>query len=198
TDIAFDATINSTKTVITIDPTADFASEQTVYVAISASLEDALDHAAPAASASLKIKDVIPPIVTFDPSNGSQDIAANRNITLTFSEPIRNVDNSEISDTNVGGLISLKATNASGGDFNFTATINTEKKVITVDPLFDFSPNSTVYVAIGATVEDDADNAISATSSIFMTGIPDVIGPAVTNVTSANADSSYKDGSSII
>ncbi|SVC57746.1 uncharacterized protein METZ01_LOCUS310600, partial [marine metagenome] len=63
TDIAFDATINTAKTVITIDPTADFASEQTVYVAISASLEDTLDHATSAASATLKMKDVIVPTV---------------------------------------------------------------------------------------------------------------------------------------
>ncbi|MDP6772373.1 MAG: Ig-like domain-containing protein, partial [Anaerolineales bacterium] len=198
TDIPFDATINSTKTVITINPTADFASEQTVYVSISASLEDSLDHGTSAASATLKMKDVISPLVTFYPVHGSQDVAANTNITLTFSEPIRKIDNSEITASSVGGLITLKATNASGGDFNFSATINTDKTVITVDPLFDFSPNTTVYVAIGATVEDDADNAIVASSAVFLTGIPDLTGPTVSNVTSANVDSSYKDESSIV
>jgi len=198
TDISFDATINSTKTVITIDPTADFASEQTVYVAISASLEDTLDHATSAASATLKMKDVIVPTVTFDPTNGSSDVPGNRNITLTFNESIRNIDNSEITDANVADLVDLKGNNASGADFNFGATINTDKTVITVDPLFDFSASSVVYVGIGAVVEDDADNAIVASSALYITGIPDVIGPAVSNVTSANADSSYKNGSSII
>ena len=198
TDIPFDATINTAKTVITIDPTADFSSEQTVYFAISASLEDSLDHGTSAASATLKMKDVIIPTVTFDPTNGSSDIPGNRNITLTFSEPIRNIDNSEITDSNIDGLIDLKGNNASGADFNYGATINAEKTFITVDPLFDFSASSVVYVGIGAVVEDDADNAIVASSTLFITGIPDVIGPAVSNVTSANADSSYKDGSSIV
>ena len=198
TDIAFDATINTAKTVITIDPTADFSSEQTVYVTISASLEDTLDHATSAASATLKMKDVIVPTVAFDPTNGSTDVPGNRNITLTFSEPIRNIDNSEITESNIAGLVTLKGNSASGADFNYGATINAEKTVITVDPLFDFSASSVVYVGIGAVVEDDADNAIVASSVLYITGIPDVIGPAVSNVTSANADSSYKNGSSII
>jgi len=197
TDIAFDATINSTKTEITIDPTADFASEQTVYVAISASLEDSLDHATSAASATLKMKDVIVPTVTFDPTNGSYDIPGNRNITLTFSESIRNIDNSEITDSNIDGLIVLKGNNASGADFNYGATINAEKTVITVDPLFDFSASSVVYVGIGAVVEDDADNAIVASSTLFITGIPDVIGPAVSNITSTKSNGTYTAGASI-
>jgi len=190
-DIAFDATINSTKTVITIDPTADFASEQTVYVAILASLEDTLDHATSAASATLKMKDVIVPTVTFYPVYGSTDVPGNRNITLTFSEPIRNIDNSEITGLNAAGLVDLKGFIAPGPDFNFGATINADKTVITVDPLFDFSPNSTVYVGIGTVVEDDADNAIVASSSVFITGIPDVIPPIVSNITSSNTDGAY-------
>ena len=47
--------------------------------------------------------------------------------------------------------------------------INDEKTIITIDPLFDFSANSVVYVGIDAVVEDDADNAIDATSAIFFT-----------------------------
>jgi len=44
------------------------------------------------------MKDVIVPTVTFDPSNGSTDVPGNRNITLTFSESIRKIDNSEIEE----------------------------------------------------------------------------------------------------
>jgi hypothetical protein len=198
TDISFDATINSTKTVITIGTIDGFASEQTVYVAISASLEDSLDHGTSAASATLKMKDVIVPTVTFDPTNGSSDIPGNRNITLTFSEPIRTIDNSEITALNVAGLIVLKGNNASGADFNFGATINADKTVITVDPLFDFSASSVVYVGIGAVVEDDADNAIAASSATFTIGVPDIIGPKVLSVNSENADSAYTTGDTII
>ena len=68
------------------------------------------------------------------------------------------------------------------------------KTVIAIDPLFDFSANSVVYVGIDAVVEDDADNAIEAASAIFITDIPDVIGPQVANVTSSNEDKSYTRG----
>ena len=46
-------------------------------------------------------------------------------------------------------------------------------------------------MGIDAVVEDDADNAIDATSAIFITDIPDVIGPQVVNVTSTNEDKTY-------
>ena len=197
-DIAFDATINTAKTKISIDPTTDFSSEQTVYFAISASLEDSLDHATSAASATLKMKDVIVPTVAFDPTNGSTDVPGNRNITLTFSESIRNIDNSEITDENVADLVVLKGNSPSGADFNFGATINMDKTAITIDPLFDFSASSVVYVSIGAVVEDDADNAIESSSVIFITGIPDVIGPAVSNITSTKSNGTYTAKDTII
>ena len=46
-------------------------------------------------------------------------------------------------------------------------------------------------MGIDAVVEDDADNAIEAASAIFITDIPDVIGPQVVNVTSTNEDKTY-------
>ena len=95
-------------------------------------------------------------------------------------------------------LIVLKGNSSSGADFNFGATINTDKTVIKIDPLFDFSPNSTVYVGIGTVVEDDADNAIVASSVIYITGIPDVIGPAVSNNTSTKSNGTYTAKDTII
>ena len=77
------------------------------------------------------------------------------------------------------------------------ATINDAKTVITIDPLFDFSANSVVCMGIDAVVEDDADNAIEAASAIFITDIPDVIGPQVVNVTSTNENKTYTTGDNI-
>ena len=88
-DIPFDASVNNAKTVITIDPNADFLSEQIIYYSISSSLEDSLDHIAPSASATVTMKDVIKPTVTFNPSNGSIKIPGNRDITITFNERMR-------------------------------------------------------------------------------------------------------------
>ena len=62
TDIAFDATVNDGKTVITVNPTNNFLSEQTVYVAIGTGvLEDYSNNPVKAASVSFTTKDIIPP-----------------------------------------------------------------------------------------------------------------------------------------
>ncbi|SVB61362.1 uncharacterized protein METZ01_LOCUS214216, partial [marine metagenome] len=96
-----------------------------------------------------------------------ESIATDSNITFTFSEAIRNLDDSAITNSNVGSLITLKDTDASGTDLSFTATINSAMTVITIDPTSNFSSHQIVYAAIGATVEDDADNAVPASSKTF-------------------------------
>tara|TARA_B100000767_G_C19761509_1_gene535356 strand:+ start:1173 stop:2759 length:1587 start_codon:yes stop_codon:yes gene_type:complete len=94
-----------------------------------------------------------------------ESIATDSNITFTFSEAIRNLDDSEITNSNVGSLITLK--NTDGSDIAFSATINPAKKVITIDPTSNLSSHQIIYAAIGATVEDDADNAVPASSKSF-------------------------------
>ena len=47
-------------------------------------------------------------------------------------------------------------------------------------------------------VEDDADNAIIPSSSTFITGVPDITGPQVVNVSSLNENKTYTIGDSII
>ena len=49
-DIPFTATINRAKTVITINPTSNFVSQQVVYAAIGATVEDYSDNVIPATS----------------------------------------------------------------------------------------------------------------------------------------------------
>ena len=66
---------------------------------------------------------------------------------------------------------------ANGNDIAFDATIDADNQVITLDLVSDLSSNQIVYVAIGATVEDSYNNAISAASATFTTG--DSLPPSV-------------------
>ena len=109
---------------------------------------------------------------------------------------MRNLDNSEITDTNVDGLITLKVTNSSGSDIAFDATVNTEKTVITVDPTSNFAAEQTVYVAIGATVEDTIGNVV-AVSNVTFTTSTDNVAPTISSVSSTTPDSTYKIGDTI-
>ena len=181
-DIAFDATIDSDKKIITINPDSDFSSEQVIYIAIGTTVEDDANNAISASSGTftareIGVSDTTAPTITFSPADLATSIAKDSNITLTFSEAIRNTDNSEITNSNVGSLVTLKATNSSGNDIAFNASIDSAKSVITINPSSDFSSEQVIYIAIGATVEDLYDNVITA-SSISFTAI-DSISPTL-------------------
>jgi hypothetical protein len=112
--------------------------------------------------------DVTAPSVTFAPTSGATDVAVDSNITLTFDEAIRNVDDSALTDSNVDSVVELRLTNSSGTAIAFDATINAGKTVITIDPTSSFTEGTTIYVALkAASVEDSSDNAASATSITF-------------------------------
>ncbi|AII86486.1 Ig-like domain-containing protein [Planktomarina temperata] len=119
------------------------------------------------ATASITQTDSTAPTVTFSPLAGTDSIPKDVNITLTFSEAVRNTDNSALTNTNVDGLITLRKTNAGGDNIAFDATIN--GNVITINPAVDFPSEQVVYVAIGASVEDSSNNAISASNATFTT-----------------------------
>ena len=125
--------------------------------------------------------DTTSPTVIFSPLNSAVEVVTSSNITITFNEAIRKVDDSEITDSNIDALITLREDNASGSDIIFDATINAEKTIITINPSSDFSSEQVVYAGIGTTVEDFSDNAITATSSTFT--VADVIAPTISEGT---------------
>ena len=177
-NISFDATIDSDKKIITINPDSNFSSEQIVYMSIGATVEDSSDNAITATDITFTAADSTPPTLTFTPADSDTGIAINSDITIVFNESVRNIDNSTLTDANVDSLITLKQTNANGSNIDFEAVIDTDKKLITITPDNSFSSEQIVYVAIGATVEDESDNAISASSITFTSA--DATAPVVT------------------
>lgn len=95
------------------------------------------------------------------------NIATNSDITFSFSEAVRLIDNTILTNENVGSLITLKNTDASGTNLSFTATVNSAKTIITINPTNNFASGQIIYAYIGATVEDFNDNVIPATSKTF-------------------------------
>ena len=160
------ASTSSTVYTATFTPTADGA--VTIDVA-AATFTDASSNNNTAADQFNWNYDSMAPTIVFSPANGSVGVALNTNITLTFNEPIRNNDNSALTDDNVDALIRLKTPIHSGIDIGFDATIDLTKKIITVNPTTDFSYSQTVYVGIGESVEDSVNNAIISAAASFTT-----------------------------
>lgn len=166
TDIPFTISINTAKKVITINPISDLSSGQNIYVAIGATVEDAFDNAITAASSSFTIIDNAVPIFTFNPADLDTDVVVSSNIIITFNELIRNINNSTLTDSNVDSLITLKDEDSSGSNITFNATIDEDKKIITINPTNNFNSEQVIYLAIAA-VEDQAGNATAATNISF-------------------------------
>ena len=160
------ASTSSTVYTATFTPTAEGA--VTIDVA-AATFTDASSNNNTAADQFNWNYDSMAPTIVFSPANGSVGVALNTNITLTFNEPIRNNDNSALTNDNVDALIRLKTPIHSGIDIGFDATIDLTKKIITVNPTTDFSYSQTVYVGIGESVEDSVNNAIISAAASFTT-----------------------------
>jgi len=133
------------------------------------------------------VTDTTAPTVSFSPANGATGVAISDNITITFSEAVRNIDNTVLTDSNsgdangVGSLITLRLNNTYGTNIAFYATIDTNKTVITIDPTNNLPHSQAVYVVIGATVEDSAGNPITAANATFTT-VQETTGPTVSSV----------------
>ena len=174
-DIPFDATIDKNYPIITVDPIDNFKSEQIIYVSI-APVEDNSNNASPDTSITFHAAAVT--TITFSPKDGAVDVPSNSSITLTFNKPIRKLDNSVITDSNVDELITLKETNENGALLSFDAYINLTKSIITIDPTIEFTSQQKVYVAIGNTIEDNNNIPVDASSAIF--AVKDISPPTVT------------------
>jgi len=79
--------------------------------------------------------DTDPPVATFDPEDAATDVYVNTVITITFDEAIRNIDNSEITDGNVGSLLVFKETDISGTDVALSRIMQPRAKASPLPPL---------------------------------------------------------------
>jgi len=86
--------------------------------------------------------------VAFNPQNGSTQVPVDSDFMITFSQPVRMLDGSEITDANVASLIALRYDDENGDDVPFTATINQAKTEITVTPVSNLEPLTIYYLGV--------------------------------------------------
>ena len=171
-------TLTFTYTVQTGETSSDLDYASTAALALNGgTIKDAAGNSAiltlpnPGESGSLSankalVIDAAAPTITFSPVDGATAVALNSDITLIFNEAIRLIEgNATITNENVNALITLKVDDGNGANLDFNAVI--VGNTITIDPDNDFRAEQVIYVAIGATLEDASNNAISAASSTF-------------------------------
>jgi hypothetical protein len=165
--VPFTATFNGTNQ-ITIDPNADLINNTTYYVELNP-IEDALGNETTSTSISFTTPDTVAPTITFNPLNNATGVVETTNITITFDEPVRLINNSTITGPDISTLVELRLTDGSGALIPFSGSINGGNTVITINPTSTLAGNTVYYVEINP-VEDFNNNATVATSITFTTG----------------------------
>ena len=108
-----------------------------------------------------------PSIISSNPFNGQENVQRATNINLTFSEAVRYVDNSAITDLNADNCFLLE--NIENGDplsFTISTTNNLSFEIIPDELLPNFSD---VRLSLLSSIEDFNDNLISLDNFIFTT-----------------------------
>ena len=115
-------------------------------------------------------------VPTYELNIDGQDAVAGDTIPIiTFSEPIRNLDNSSIDNSNVDNRFSLYNLTDSI-EVLFNASINEAKTEITVAPLDTFLSEHIIRLNMDSNFEDLADNRVQSATELIFT-IRDYIDP---------------------
>jgi hypothetical protein len=168
TDVDFTATINPGKTLITITPTGNLTSDSEYFVEI-VPVQDAAGNETTAQSITFFTVDTTPPVLSFTPENGAENVVESTLITIASNEPLRKSGGDELVNADlVSPLIQVRVGSAAGDEIPFTASINGGKTIITITPTSPLPGNTVIFVRIGE-VEDEFGNATTAQSITFTT-----------------------------
>ena len=138
-----------------------------MYVAITNGYFDAHGNRGAAANATFSVDTTAPAAPTFSPADGARVGNAGRNITLTFTEAIRkDANGGEFDTSGLEAILTLKRTDGSGADIDFSAALGTDGTVITIDPDADLAEGA-VHVAVTNGYYDAAGNQGTAASATF-------------------------------
>jgi hypothetical protein len=115
--------------------------------------------------------DTTRPTALIQPANNAKYVLTSVQPTITFSEPVRLIDNSQITSANAQSLVELRVNDSLGLAIPFTCTVN--GAMITIIPNAPFAFGTRYYVGILPNViEDNADNRIHTCIGITFTTLP--------------------------
>ena len=194
-EVAFSATINSAKKVITITPKSDLNANTKYYVVLTAdTLINASGNENDSAYSYFTTGTHSGSVTaTFKPSNGSTGVSASTAITVSFSDDVVTYsDGTAVTSAYLQECIQLKAGSSSGANVPFTASISSSD-TITITPSTGLTAGQAYYVGVVAEklkTKDD-EKAISAASSTWTAAVaPTIITPVLSNFKLTPAENS--------
>lgn len=192
--VAFSASINSGKTVITIKPDSNLAKNTKYYVLMDEdSVRDSDKNGNNEQSVYFTTGDDTGSVSTaFSPANGATAVPLNTSITITFSDDVVRYSNGATissGDSYLKDCLVFKKDGSGGSNVSYSASISSSKKVITIKPSANLTLNQKYYVAVVGNklkTKDDGE-AIPAASVTWTTGY---IAPALSGFSVNPGDTS--------
>ncbi|MEL7656331.1 MAG: S-layer homology domain-containing protein, partial [Bacillota bacterium] len=109
--------------------------------------------------------------ITFKPKTKASDVNLDTEIYVTFGTSMKLANGSAITDSNINSFLSLRIGSKSGDTVDFTAKINSAKKMITITPKSDLNSNTKYYVVLTADkLKNASGNENDSAYSYFTTG----------------------------
>lgn len=110
-------------------------------------------------------------VIAFEPTQGKTNVYLDTDITLTFNSAMREADGSSITNAEISKIVTLRKGSATGSIVEYTGTINSAKKVMTLKPTDALSESTRYYIVVKAgTMLDDNGEKNKAETSYFNTG----------------------------
>ncbi|QIB68139.1 hypothetical protein Ami103574_01910 [Aminipila butyrica] len=149
--VSFDATINSSKKVITLTPDDDLDEDTKYYVVIpKKEFLYSNDDTNAAQTTSFKTGDESDKDITFKPKKSETGVSLSVSPTITFDYAIETYSGSKITDSYLESNIIFRVGSSSGSKVSFDAEINSAKKKITIEPKSKLKEGQKYYLAIPA------------------------------------------------
>lgn len=158
-NVKFSASISSDKETITIEPDSKLDTDSKYYLAIdSKTLKTASKGTVvPAASVTWSTGDGSSDsgqdsdYISFTPKSSKKDIAINVEPEIRFSEKMECYDGSSITSKDLtNDIIIFREKNSEGRDVNFSASIDSAKRVVTITPSDDLKVDTKYYLAVAS------------------------------------------------
>ena len=121
--LTINAQISLDTTGITIQADEWLNSEQTYYVQVNSHFSDINGTLVEGIFGTFTTADVIPPEITLDPEPGEKDVPLEAELSISFSEPVRLMDNSVMTPNNVKDLLYVNLWNPEGEAIDFTVSV---------------------------------------------------------------------------
>lgn len=168
-NIPFVGTINAGDDLITINPSSVLPSSAIIYVSITGveDLSGNLIDPNPQ-SITFTVRDYQPPLIIFNPPNGTAGFSLAGNVIITFDEPVRKADGSVLSNSDIASLTLFRSDAIGGTPVPFSGSINAAKTEITLDPTSNLAVNKDYFVRLN-TIEDIYGNESSQVTIQFKT-----------------------------